>query len=128
MNPYRKALFVGPTLLLDWLRTRIPAEGLAWLEEKAALLGTGAPDKTLFASFSSALRHAGKAPLNLSAQDLDAARKAVPEWDPSDWTCDQAARIFLLLSLPPGRVSETARSSRCICSAVSLAMSASDLR
>lgn len=90
------------TLLLDWLKTRIPAEGLAWLEEKAALLGTGAPDKTLFASFSAAVRHAGKAPLNLSAPDLEAARKEVPDWDPSDWTCDQAARIFLLLALPPG--------------------------
>jgi len=90
------------TLLLDWLKTRIPTEGLAWLEEKAALMATGAPDKTIFASFSACVRHAGKAHLALSADDLQAARAAVPDWDPSDWTCDQAARVFLLLSMPSG--------------------------
>ena len=93
------------TLLLDWLKTRVPSPGLAWLEEKAALLATGAPDKTVFASFSACVRHAGKAPLGLGAADREAARRAVPEWDPSDWTCDQAARAFLLLALPPGPAS-----------------------
>ena len=93
------------TLLLDWLKARIPVEGLAWLEEKAALLATGAPDKTVFTSFSACVRHAGKAPLNLDASALAAARHEVPDWDPSDWTCADAARIFLLLSLPPGPAS-----------------------
>lgn len=84
------------------MKARIPADGLAWLEEKAALIATGAPDKTVFASFSACVRHAGKAPLALSAADLEAARATVPDWAPSDWTCDQAARVFLLLALPPG--------------------------
>jgi hypothetical protein len=88
------------TLLLDWLKKRIPESGLAWLEEKAALLATGAPEKIVFTSFSACVRHAGKAPLRLSPADLDAARQAVADWDPSDWTCDQAARVFLLLALP----------------------------
>jgi len=90
------------TLILDWLKTRIPPAGLAWLEEKAALTATGAPDKTVFASFSACVRHAGKASLALSAGDLEAAGAAVPDWNPSDWTCDEAARVFLLLALPPG--------------------------
>lgn len=90
------------TLLLDWLKKRISETGLAWLEEKAALLATGAQDKIVFSSFSACVRHAGKAPLHLAPGDLDAARQAVPDWDPSDWTCEQAARIFLLLAMPPG--------------------------
>lgn len=90
------------SLILEWLKRRVPTAGLAWLEEKAALLATGAPDKTVFASFSACVRHAGKAPLSLSADDLQAARAAEPDWDPSDWTCDQAARIFLLLAMPAG--------------------------
>jgi hypothetical protein len=90
------------TLLLDWLKARLPAPSLAWLEEKAALLATGAPDKTVFASFSSCVRYSGKAPLSLDAAALKAAREAVPGWNPSDWTCDQACRIFLLSALPPG--------------------------
>lgn len=93
------------TLLLDWLKSRLAPEGLAWLEERAALLATGAPDKTVYTSFSACVRHAGKGPLELDAAALAAARREVPDWDPSDWTRDQAARIFLLLCLPPGPAS-----------------------
>jgi hypothetical protein len=88
------------TLLLSWLKTRLDNQSLAWLEEKAALLATGAPDRTVFTSFSSAVRYAGKAPLGLSAGDLRDADTAAMGWTPSDWTCGEAARIFLLLSLP----------------------------
>jgi hypothetical protein len=85
---------------LEWLKARMTPEGLGWLEEKAALLATGAPDKTVYTSFSACVRHAGKAPLDLDAGALAAARSEVPDWDPADWTRDQAARIFLLVSLP----------------------------
>lgn len=93
------------SLLLDWLKTRLAPESLAWLEEKAALLAAGASDKVVFTSFSACVRHTGKSPLKLDATALAAAHHVVPGWDPSDWTCDQAARIFLLLSLPPGQAS-----------------------
>ena len=87
-------------LLLDWLKARLEKPSILWLEEKAALLATGAPDRIVFTSFSAALRFSGKDLLNLSAQDLAKAETVVPDWKPSDWTRDQAARIFLLLSLP----------------------------
>ncbi|MDB5103188.1 MAG: hypothetical protein JWP91_877 [Fibrobacteres bacterium] len=90
------------TLLLDWLKARLTPEALAWLEEKAALIATGAPEKTVFTTFSSCIRYSGKAPLNLESAALKAAGSEVPGWNPSDWTCDQAARAFLLTSLPPG--------------------------
>ncbi|HKP97161.1 MAG TPA: EboA domain-containing protein [Fibrobacteria bacterium] len=93
------------TLLLNWLKPRLAPESLAWLEEKAALLATGAPEKTVSLAFSMALRYSGKAPLALDAAALKAARTEVPGWNPSDWTCDDAARVFLLLSLPPGTAS-----------------------
>lgn len=93
------------TLLLDWLKSRMAPEALAWLEEKTALAATGASEKTVSIAFSMASRYSGKAPLSLDAAALQAARTQVPEWNPSDWTCDQAARIFLLLSLPPGDAS-----------------------
>jgi hypothetical protein len=92
-------------LLHDWLKNRLAPPGFAWLAEKSAALATGAPEKTLFTSFSSCVRYSGKAPLSLDAPALQAAREAVPGWNPSDWTCDQAARIYLLLSLPPGPAS-----------------------
>jgi hypothetical protein len=88
------------TLLLNWLKSRLAPDAFAWLEEKAALIATGAPEKTVSIAFSTCLRYSGKAPLGLVSADLEAARAAVPGWNPSDWTCDQAARIFLLICLP----------------------------
>lgn len=90
------------TLLLEWLKIRLSPAAAAWLEEKSALFAAGAPDKAVYASFSACVRHAGKAPLALDAAALRTAGAAVPGWDPSDWTCDEAARILLLASLPAG--------------------------
>lgn len=87
-------------LLLEWLKSRIEAPGFAWIVEKAALLAIDPPERMVFTSFSSAVRFAGKAPLNLTPEELQNARAAAPGWLPSDWTCDQAARTTLLLSLP----------------------------
>ncbi len=92
-------------LLLGWLDARIDRDGLKWLLEKSELLKQGAPDRMVFASFSSASRFSGKGPLALGAQDLDTATAAIPDWTPLDWTCDQAARTVLLLSLPEGATS-----------------------
>ena len=78
---------------------------MAWIKDKAAALTAAPSDKIAFASFSSCSRYSGKAPLALDAAALQAARQAVPGWNPSDWTCDQAARILLLLSLPSGPAS-----------------------
>ncbi len=89
-------------LVLHWLKGRLSAADLAWLEEKSTLLATGAADKDVYTAYSSALRHSGKAPLELAPADLDSAQAASPGWDPSDWTCEQAARVALLLALPPG--------------------------
>jgi hypothetical protein len=93
------------TLLLDWLKSRLSPGALAWLTEKSSQLASGAPEKTVSLSFSACVRHSGKAPLALDAIALKAAREAVPGWNPSDWTCDEAARICLLLSLPPDAAS-----------------------
>lgn len=93
------------TLLLEWLKARLSPEATAWLQDKAASLAAAPSDKTAFTWLSSCSRHSGKAPLRLDAAALEAARQAIPGWNPSDWTCDQAARIFLLLALPPGPAS-----------------------
>lgn len=90
------------TLLLEWLKIRLAPAASVWLGEKTNLFAAGAPDKTVFASFSACVRHAGKAPLALDPEDLRAAAAAVPGWNPSDWTRDEAARILLLAAMPAG--------------------------
>jgi hypothetical protein len=87
-------------ILKEWLRKRIAPGNLAWLEERAGLLTDGAPENLIFISFSSALRFTGTEPLDLNSEELTEAHLVLPGWNPKDWTCDQAGRIFLLLSLP----------------------------
>ena len=68
------------TLLLDWLKARLAPESVAWLEEKAALLATGAQEKTVSLSFSACVRYSGKAPLGLPPADLQAASATSAVW------------------------------------------------
>lgn len=90
----------------EWIRlqlqTRMTPASFAWLAETAEKIASGAMDRVVFSSFGLAIRHAGKEPLRPTAPALVEAGSMVPGWNPQDWTCDQAARIFLLLSIPPG--------------------------
>lgn len=95
----------APELIDRWLSARLKPEALAWIRDQAALFSkgaAGASEKLIFHAFSAAVRHSGKGPLDLSAEDLAAAGQAVEGWDPSDWTLDIAARIRLLIALPAG--------------------------
>ena len=87
-------------LLLDWLKPRLSVEALAWLEAKSAQITAGTSDNDVFSAFSAAVRHSGKMPLALSPDQLRTAAATVPGWNPGGWTCDEAVRAYLLLSLP----------------------------
>jgi hypothetical protein len=87
-------------LLQGWLRTRLDSAALVWLIEKEALFATGGPERLIFTAFSTAIRFSGKAPLNLSVSELAEAKASVAGWNPSNWTCDEAIRVLLLLALP----------------------------
>lgn len=83
------------------LASRLGTAELGWLEAGFARLRKEPVDNTVFALFSTALRYSGKGPLSPDPRELDQANSLVPGWDPADWTLDQAARIYLLLALPP---------------------------
>ncbi|HXF15665.1 MAG TPA: EboA domain-containing protein, partial [Burkholderiales bacterium] len=84
------------SLLKRWLESRLPAEGRAWLFGVAEKL-QGSSDADLYRSISLVTRKIGKADLLLNAEELQQASAARAGWDPSDWSLDQAARIYLLL-------------------------------
>jgi len=86
--------------LEGWLTARITADAKKWLDERGAAIAAGGPERLLFMSFSGATRYAGKAPLELSADERAAAEAARPGWQPADWHCGEAARTLLVLSLP----------------------------
>lgn len=91
----------GPVRLLRaWLGRILDGEALGWLDGACVRIAEGAPERVFFVSFSGALRRTGKDDLGLSSGDLGAARDARPGWDPSGWSCDQAARVAMVLALP----------------------------
>ena len=87
-------------LLLHWLDRRLEPATQTWLQERCAQLSSGASDKILYQAFGQALRYAGKAPLALDSAEQAQAFAFHPGWDLRDWTCSQAARAAILLSLP----------------------------
>jgi len=86
-----------PELLLkQWLDSRLPADAKTWLGDAAQRLRNGS-DTDLYRSVSLVTRKIGKADLALGPAEMRQAAAAREGWNPSDWSLDQAARIYLLL-------------------------------
>ena len=83
-------------LLQQWLEVRLSAEARSWLADAAAKLRNGS-DTDLYRSISLVTRKIGKADLALTAAESKQAAAVRKDWNPSDWSLDQAARIYLLL-------------------------------
>jgi hypothetical protein len=89
-------------LLRTWIVRKVPQDAARWFEQQLALLRSGASEKELYLALGYAIRRVGKDDLGLSAEDLTAARAARRDWDPSDWSIDQAARLAFVLATDNG--------------------------
>jgi len=58
--------------------------------------------KALFLTFGLVPRKVGKADLNFTESERDAAQTARPGWTPTGWSVDQLVRTALLLTYPSG--------------------------
>ena len=83
-------------LLKAWLEASLPVDARAWLAEAAGKIRNG-NDTDLYRSISLVTRKVGKADLALAPNEREQAAALREGWDPSDWSLDQAARIYLLL-------------------------------
>ena len=83
-------------LLMAWLQARLPTDARAWLNEAAGRI-RGGNDTDLYRSISLVTRKVGKADLALAPNEREQAAALRKGWDPTDWSLDQAARIYLLL-------------------------------
>jgi hypothetical protein len=84
-------------LLRRWLDRQLPEAASAWLGAQLdGLMGT-VRDRDLYLALGLVPRKLGKADLDLSAADLEAAGRVRQGWDPRGWSVDQAARILILL-------------------------------
>ncbi len=96
-------VFTPVIALVDsWLARRIKDDAATWLADVVARAASGGADgqRTLFIAFGQAARRCGKDDLALSSDDLAAAKRLLPGWDPSRWSVDQTARTRLVLALP----------------------------
>jgi hypothetical protein len=103
-------------LLQRWLAARLSPGAAAWLQAGVERLRGGAAERDLYLLSSMVTRHVGHEPLALGEAELAAASRSRPGWDPSDWTQDQAARVYLLLASTPDGA-ETSRRLERLCSA-----------
>ncbi|HTO44644.1 MAG TPA: EboA domain-containing protein [Burkholderiales bacterium] len=86
-------------LLAGWLARQLSADAAAWLKNSAAQIQASSKDADLYLSVSLVTRKVGKTDLALTEADLREAKAARPDWNPRDWSTDQAARVLLLLAL-----------------------------
>lgn len=86
-------------LLTDWIARAAPTEGIAWFRQS---LSEVQDERLLVRAFGLAPRRLGRAPLDLTPDDMAAADALRPGFDPTGLTIDQAARIALLLASHDG--------------------------
>ena len=85
-------------LMTAWLLRQLPPDAAAWLTVQRDRLRTGMSERDFNLAFSLAPRRLGKADLLLKPEDLAAAHRVRPGWDPRGWSADQAGRLVLLLA------------------------------
>jgi len=85
-------------LMKGWLQRQLPEDAWHWVSDGAAALGAGAADRDLYLAVSLVPRKVGKADLDLTEADLQAADQARSGWRPDGWSVDQAARLVIMLS------------------------------
>ena len=87
-------------LIHRWLSQYVANESLTWLHKKTKQIADGATTRTFFTAFSAVPRYTRKTKLELTPEDLQAARTLRPGWFPGDWSVDQLARTLIVLALP----------------------------
>ena len=87
-------------LLYIWLERRTSAEGLALLNCQKLVISQNGKERILFMALSRVCNYLGKQKLELSTEELQAAKVLVRGWNPINWTLDQVGRTLLILSFP----------------------------
>lgn len=89
-------------MLNVWLKTRLPTEAFAWFDAELRGLQTKPEQARWFKALGMAPRKLGKADLQPTQSELQAAQALRQGLDPSEWSVDQAARIAFTLAFYQG--------------------------
>lgn len=85
-------------VLESWLHERLPAATMNWLQAQSKRIGKDGGDAALYMAIGLVARKIGKDDLCATPSERAAAHTARPGWDPTEWSVDQAARLYLLLA------------------------------
>ena len=89
-------------LLSAWLKARLAEEAFAWFDTELRSLQAKPEQARWFKALGMAPRKLGKADLQPSAADLQAAHSLRQGLDPCEWSVDQTARIAFTLAFYQG--------------------------
>ena len=84
------------------MKTRLPTEAFAWFDTELRGLQTQAEQARWFKALGMAPRKLGKADLQPSQVELQAAKTLRQGLDPTEWSVDQTARIAFTLAFYQG--------------------------
>ncbi len=86
-------------LIRTWLARQSPEPASAWLHEQIEKLSAAPAERDIHIALGMIPRRLGREDLELKAEDLAKAGQVLPDWDPSGWSLDEAARILVLCTL-----------------------------
>ena len=89
-------------LLSAWLKTRLPTDAFTWFDNELRGLQTQPEQARWFKALGMAPRKLGKADLQPTQSELQAAEALRQGLDPTEWSVDQTARIAFTLAFYQG--------------------------
>jgi len=110
-------------LIATWLAERLTAEQQLWLDTQLEKVLLANSDRDLHITLGMIPRKLGRVDLDLSNDQLAAADNARVGWNPSHWSIDCAARIYVLCRLAERDDSEFAHTLADLCRNADLAES-----
>ena len=84
-------------LIANWLEHQLPPGSVQWLNGRREELRSDFGARALHITLGMIPRRLGKADLVLDTSDIAAADEARRNWDPTDWSVADAARILVLV-------------------------------
>ena len=84
-------------LIANWLERQLPPDSVQWLNGRREELRSAFSARALHITLGMIPRRLGKADLVLEASDISSADEARHDWDASEWSVADAARILVLI-------------------------------
>jgi hypothetical protein len=89
-------------LLRSWLARALPPDAVQWLDGEIARQRAGVDERRLGIALGLAGHKLGRQGFDLSAEDIAAAQRLRPGWQPQLWSAVETARVALWLATYTG--------------------------